>query len=721
MKAIVGGDRPVLTQRIAQLLERHGFQVTQVATQEEVIELLAQDTFDLMLLVAPEDQAAALNLISTAKSVRPAILTYLLAQDGAMSQIIPKMQSIVGKKVSINDLPIALKEELARADVEREHFRLQWLRYVEELLEAVRIAASVREATQKVVEQLQTLLMCRGAAVALNLDVNKPPVAVAAAGDTEKISRVWKEASTIYQWVAENQTPLFLRRGQSSIPVIQRDVVVFGLGSCAFIPIVTTQRLIGVLAVERKPGEEAFSDSAFSLAQVAAKALSLRLETEQTASSDEMRQMLQQERELRQAMENTFGEWRDILVRLAREVGSLVDIRRGQPSDRSETISKLAGALAEQLGMDTLHLTGAIYLRDVGTLAIRDMSLSRLPQPPSVANRSAGEHAEIGFEVLTRVRLSAAYLEVVRHHHENYDGTGVPDGLKGEEIPPLARVVRVVEDYVTMTAPGDGGHSVPSPVALAQLSSESGNIYDPKIADTFIKMMRARGVSPEQQTLSLISHELRTPLTYLMGFSELLAARQDLPPQAKDMATELHKQTEQMVILTERLLELSRLEAGRVALTRQWVNLKELLEEQVTKSKALSQLHTFRIEAPNYAIRINIDTTRSAQAVSNLLSNAIKYSPKGGEIVVKLEEKPKEVLVSVSDQGVGIPKEHLGRLFQPFYRVQGHETRKIEGLGLGLALTRAIVEAHGGKIEVTSEPGKGSVFSFSLPKQEGKA
>ena len=135
--------------------------------------------------------------------------------------------------------------------------------------------------------------------------------------------------------------------------------------------------------------------------------------------------------------------------------------------------------------------------------------------------------------------------------------------------------------------PSFGGLGL-SPTVLSYLEREGGQAYDPEMAETFAKIIRALGVTPEQETMSVIAHELRTPLAFLVGFSELLAARGDLPDQAKEMADELHKQTEQMVVLTERLLELSRLQSGRVSLTYQWVDLEELIDEQITRAQALS-------------------------------------------------------------------------------------------------------------------------------------
>jgi len=716
MKAILVGNRSLLNQRIARLLERNGFEVTEAIIQDEVIELLAQEFFDLMLLVAPDEEGQAIEFVSRVRDMHPSMQYYVLARDGAVSQLIPRIQPLLSRKVAVSDFPVVLKEEMARVDLEREYFRLELLKYVEELVDSVQNASSAREAAKKVVERLQTLFSCRGSAVVLSIEVNKPPVAIATAGDCDKISELWKKPSGIYQWLSENQIPLLARRGHSSVPSIQRDLLKLGLGPCGFVPIFTTQAMVGALVIEREPTGEPFSDSVFCATRIAAKALALRLETDKAASSDDLRLLIQRERESRESLEDTLAQWHEMLRRLCREVANIIEIRKGRQPESVETLVKLVLALAAQLGLSTQYLEEAVCLRDIGMLAMAEDTLLEASQSSSMPEKMTKERVEIGFEILSRVRLPSVCLEVERHHHENYDGSGIPDGLRGEEIPSLARVVRMIEDYVDMTTFGDGGRPIPSPVTLAHISREAGKAYDPKIADAFVKIMQAQGVTPEQQTLSVIAHELRAPLTYLVGFSELLAARKDLPPQAKEMASQLHMQTEKMVTLTERLLDLSRLKSGRVALTWQLVNLNELIEQQVIESKALSERHTFRLERPSIPVSIRVDATRVSQAVSNLLSNAVKYSPKGGEIVVKLEESTKEVVINISDQGVGIPADKVERLSQPFYRVEEPETKQVEGLGLGLALVRSIVEAHGGKIWVKSEPGKGSTFSFSLPK-----
>ncbi|GEM_PF-1883602 len=724
-RVLLVGSRGSVVSRLSRFFQRQGFEVGETTFPEEAIEILTKEGFDILLIVGLEDNDTAADLIAACRDIRPTLHIYVLAGDGSVTNVMSRLQPMLSKPVSITDLPSVLRDEVMRAENEREHLRVEWLKYAEDVVTAVAASTTLKEACAKLAELLHVTLRCAGTAIAVVQDPKKPMTVLASQGDTGDINKVWKDDTAIKEWIMDNQMPLLIRRGRSTIPGIQRDVMKMNLGPSMFVPIMTTQRLAGAISLARENGAEGFGDSAFSLVRIAARILAQRLEGEQSTVPDELReslqeerQKLQEEREYRQSLEDHIDLERDNVMRFAREIGGLIELKKGNRPERSETIAKLSVSLADQVSLSKEHLLEAAYLRDLGVLAIPERALtggeSGIP-----LQGADGLYATTGFEILSRVRLHSVCLEVARHHRENYDGSGAPDGLKGEDIPASARLVRVVEDYVNMTAAGIGGQTVASPIALAHLTREAGKTYDPRFADTFVKLIRAQGITPEQETLSLIAHELRTPLTFLAGFSELLANRQDLPGQAKEMASELQKQTGQMVILTERLLDISRLQAGKLSLTWSWVDMKQLLEEQLTKSKSLPNKHTFRIELPNYPVRIRADATRTAQAVNNLLSNAIKYAPKGGQVTLKLEEHADEVVVSVSDQGLGITKDQIGRLFQPFYRIQGAETAGIEGLGLGLALTKAIVEAHGGKIWAESEVGAGSTFSFSLPKQEG--
>jgi signal transduction histidine kinase len=690
-------------------MERRGFLVSDASLQDGVVDLLAKEHYDVMLVVAPEDVTAARDLVQACRDVRPSLHVYLIAADGDLALLIPGIQPAFGKKVPINDLPGQLLSQVARADIDRDHFRLEWLGYAEGVLDEVGSPQPIREAAHNVAEKLQAILQCSGSAVLLRKDPSKPPE-TASAGNADAIINACKPGTPIYEWLAENLSPLDARRGRATIPGIQREVIRFDLGPSAFAPIIAGNRLAGVVMAGRHVNQSPFAESALIVLRMTAKAFSLRLSQEQSGAADQLQEVVQHERAWRQSLEDAVAEGRAVLRRLAREVASMADARPDRGPERSETVSRLTAALAEQLEFKSEHIPEAVYLRNIGALA----------QADAMAKGGAAERARLSFEILSRVRMPSPCLEVARHHYENYDGSGVPDGLKGEEIPFLARVVRVVEDYVDMANLDRMADAVRARDAIVTLMRESGKAYDPRVADALVKLAQTKGITPEQETLSLIAHELRNPLTFLAGFSELLAARGDLPDQVKEIATELHKQTEHMVNLTERLLELSRLQSGQVSLTKQWVDLVELARDQVTKTGALSDRHTFRVLASPDPVRVRADITRVAQAMSNLLSNAVKYSPAGGEITVTLQETADEVTVAVTDEGVGVAKDRLPRLFQPFYRVLQPETMRVEGLGLGLALTRAIVEAHGGRIWAESEPGKGSKFAFALPKSAAR-
>ena len=163
------------------------------------------------------------------------------------------------------------------------------------------------------------------------------------------------------------------------------------------------------------------------------------------------------------------------------------------------------------------------------------------------------------------------------------------------------------------------------------------------------------------------------------------------------------------------LLDVSRLDLGRLELRRTAVDLVGLVRAAAEQAQTLTRLHTLRVETPDRPISGDWDRDRLEQVLHNLLSNAIKYSPDGGEIVVRVAVHQATVEVSVADSGPGIPAESLSSLFNRFRRTEDAVRSGVEGLGLGLYICKSLVEAHGGEITVESRQGHGSRFSFRLP------
>jgi signal transduction histidine kinase len=233
----------------------------------------------------------------------------------------------------------------------------------------------------------------------------------------------------------------------------------------------------------------------------------------------------------------------------------------------------------------------------------------------------------------------------------------------------------------------------------------------------------------KSEFVSVVSHELRTPLTSILGYTELLLAREFGPAERREFIQTVHKEADHLANLVEDLLNVSRLDAGKIKLDRWVMALPKLVRELVAQLNAELDVerHRLLLDVRDTLPPIYADRDRVRQILSNLLSNAIKYSPEGGEVVLHasvLHRPPASapplppepaMLISVRDQGIGIPSHELSRIFERFYRVDNSNTRRIGGTGLGLAITRALVELHGGRIWVESTPGEGSTFYVTLP------
>jgi signal transduction histidine kinase/HAMP domain-containing protein len=227
----------------------------------------------------------------------------------------------------------------------------------------------------------------------------------------------------------------------------------------------------------------------------------------------------------------------------------------------------------------------------------------------------------------------------------------------------------------------------------------------------------------KDQFLSNISHELRTPLNSIIGFTDLLLT-QELGPalsdQQRDFLETVARNGRQLLELINELLDLQRIAAGRMEIKPEPVDLAGLLDEAAGNVHAQVQKHQHALVVTPAApdLRVFADRGRVRQVLLNLLSNAIKFTPDGGRITV--EAGPvnggAEVRIAVTDTGIGIAAEDQPKLFQEFSQLDASASRKYEGTGLGLALSRRLIEMHGGSIGVESEMGKGSTFWFTLPQ-----
>jgi signal transduction histidine kinase len=325
------------------------------------------------------------------------------------------------------------------------------------------------------------------------------------------------------------------------------------------------------------------------------------------------------------------------------------------------------------------------------------------------ARRLLGEHYRPGFA------LSAPGAPPPPPHYQA--GAAVPP-----EALPLRRALREGDatlDYeVTIESPAAGlRHALVSAVPVR------GRDGTPLGAIGLLRDVTERHELErlKDQFIARASHELRTPLTAIRGTLRFLVRALDgraaEPP--KELLTIAGRNVEHMVRLVEDLLDASRLASGRVALVRENVAVRELIEQiaQQLAPVARDRGVTLAIAA-DPGLAVEADPLKLEQVVTNLAGNALKFTPEGGRVTIEARAPGGEIEIAVRDTGLGLAPEHLGRVFEPFFQVAAPARRGRAGSGLGLSIAKSLVEMHGGRIWAESDgPGRGATFRVSLPSR----
>jgi signal transduction histidine kinase len=228
----------------------------------------------------------------------------------------------------------------------------------------------------------------------------------------------------------------------------------------------------------------------------------------------------------------------------------------------------------------------------------------------------------------------------------------------------------------------------------------------------------------KSEFLANTSHELRTPLNAIIGFSEVLIEKMfgDLNDKQEEYLNDILMSGQHLLSLINDILDLSKVEAGQMELEVGEFSVREALENGLTMLKERASRHGIALGLevdPDLGV-IEADERKVKQVVFNLLSNAVKFTPDGGRVEVTAHQLDHEIQIAVRDTGIGISPEDQERIFEEFRQV-GEGSARAEGTGLGLALTRKLVELHGGRIWVESAVGSGSTFTFALPLGRGEA
>lgn len=268
-------------------------------------------------------------------------------------------------------------------------------------------------------------------------------------------------------------------------------------------------------------------------------------------------------------------------------------------------------------------------------------------------------------------------------------------------------------DEMTKTARHITAQNLGQKIPHSGINDELG-----RLASTFNEMIdRLRSSFDQIKQFSIdASHELRTPLTIMRGQVELALHTEKTPDEYRRVLASNLEEIIRMSSIVENLLMLSKADLGRLELTRETVPLHEVLRDLYEDCEILAQKKHITVSLTR-ADEVSIvgDRMRIRQLLLNLIDNAIKYTPEGGSISLELRHFDGSAVVSVSDTGIGIPKEEIPKIFDRFYRVDKARSRTFGGSGLGLSISKWIADAHGGKIEVHSEVQKGTTFTVYLP------
>lgn len=268
-------------------------------------------------------------------------------------------------------------------------------------------------------------------------------------------------------------------------------------------------------------------------------------------------------------------------------------------------------------------------------------------------------------------------------------------------------------DEMTRTARHITAQNLGQTIPHSGINDELG-----RLASTFNEMIgRLRSSFDQIKQFSIdASHELRTPLTIMRGEVELALHSNKTPDEYRRVLASNLEEIIRMSAIVENLLTLSKADLGRVELQDEDVHLRELLRDLFEDSEVLAEKKHIKVTLQKAEeVTVKGDKVRIRQLLLNLIDNAIKYTPENGNVSLELDKVNGMASVAVRDTGIGIPAEEIPKIFDRFYRVDKARSRAMGGSGLGLSIAKWIAEAHGGKIEVQSQPQKGSTFTVYLP------
>jgi signal transduction histidine kinase len=379
------------------------------------------------------------------------------------------------------------------------------------------------------------------------------------------------------------------------------------------------------------------------------------------------------------------------------------------------------GLAAAAAGWLALRDPVASVYRPVAAVGYDSAVLGGLVLPPHAALLACGA-AGVPCLFTTPEAVAAALAELPAATRTAFESARPPGLVPGSlAVVPVAFAGRAVGVLWLVSAQGSlTAFAAADGPLLGQLGALIGLALDRAQREAMsLAPASPPGAQVRSEALATLSHELRTPLAAIKGYATALLLEEVAwaPADQREFLTLIDRETDTVQAMLSEVLDSARIDAGHLGLEPEPVRLAPLARAVADDVQRETARHRLVVDFPPDFPLLVADARRLRQVLRNLLDNAVKYSPDGGLIVLRGEARPGDVVLSVADQGVGIAPEDLILLFNKYFRVQRAHGEHVPGTGLGLPITRAIVEAHGGRIWAESKLGQGTTLYCSLPRE----
>ena len=683
------------------------------------------ESFDLTLLDIRLPGRDGLDVLSAIREMDPEMAVIIITGYGTMEVAIKALKSgaqdFLLKPFTPEELVSSVQKVLEQRRLIQENLRLKARLPILEISKALMSEMNLERLAELTLETVRHALGANRVSLML-LDEERQELSISAAlGLSDEVvatTRV-KVGQGLAGLAAQMRKPLLLPDQVENDPAIQAQSpeLVEGLltqsdtGSAICVPLMLKDRVLGVLNASRPLGGAPFRQDDVGLLSILCGQIAVAIENAR------LFEQAQREIARRKRMEEELRRRNEELMTL-----NAIATTMGQSLDLDHILNATLDKVLEVIEIDA----GWIQLldEDEGVLSLvahRGFSQEMAEETKTInlGESMIGKVAQSGQSIVVDRTTEDPWFSIETDRPKTlHTFAGVPIKSKDKVLGVLgvfSRSPRQLSSqevqFLTAT-----GHQIGVAIENVRLAEEASEI------EILRELNRLRS-----ELIANVSHELRTPLGLIKIFCTTLL-RKDVDFDRETQREFLHdieEETDKLEKIVDNLLDLSQMKDGRLRLDKRPTDVGQLAREVMETIKLEMEVqptqHRFVHDFPSDPLVATVEPKRVEQVLHNLLSNAIKYSPEGGTITVQGRGDKRQLLVRVSDQGIGIPPEELDRVFERFYRVENEIIQSVRGAGLGLAVCQGIIEAHGGRIWVESTIGVGSNFYFTLPVGAGQS